>query len=228
MIEDIKIISILSSYRAINAIFMNRKFYLNISQSLLLLLLLFTGCKPALLGEFLLTNEEKETVPFKGTETMTYLYNDSIISLVCNYRKDTTWQGTGGVNTNDYYIWESDKTKFEGENFSIFYTLQSRWEWTSHDLFSLTWHDEENNLYANSHFILPLDTDYLDYSQGYLEQMTVQGKDYQSVFYDSLEVDTASPGQPKAIAIFYSKDAGLIRLDFQDGSSWQLKEIEWK
>jgi hypothetical protein len=220
--------SILSADTGDQYYFMNRKFYLNISQSLLILLLLFTSCRPALLGEFLLTDEEKSAVPFKGTEAVTYLHNDSIISLTCDYRKDTTWQGTGGVNTNDFYIWESDKTKFEGENYTIFYSLQSRWEWISNDFFSVTWHDKVNNLYANSYFILPLDTDYLDYSQGYLEQMTVLGTDYHSVFYDSLVADTASPVLTKPIALFYSKEAGLIRLDFQDGSSWQLKEIEWK
>jgi hypothetical protein len=207
---------------------MKRKLYTNLLQFLLFILLIFSGCKPALLGEFLLTEEEKEAVPFKGSETLKYIYHDSIISLSCNYRKDTTFQATGGVMTDDYYIWETDEIGFEGGNFEIFYSLQSREEWYSYDRFSIHWKDDVNNLYANSSFILPLDTDYLDYSQGYLELMTVHGIDYRSVFYDSLKVDTSSSGLSKPVALFYSKSAGIIRLDFQDGSSWQLKEIEWK
>ena len=205
---------------------MKRKLYTNLLQFLLFILLIFSGCKPALLGEFLLTEEEKEAVPFKGSETLKYIYHDSIISLSCNYRKDTTFQATGGVMTDDYYIWETDEIGFEGGDFEIFYSLQSREEWYSYDRFNIHWKDDVNNLYANSSFILPLDTDYLDYSQGYLELMTVHGIDYRSVFYDSLKVDTASIGPSTPIVLFYNKDAGIIRLDFQDGSSWELKEIE--
>ena len=214
--------------QALPGIFMKGKFYTNIALFLLFVLVLFTGCKPALLGEFLLSDEEKETVPFKGTETVTYMHNDTLISLVCEYRKDTTTEATDGAFTNDYYISETDKTMFKGDSFDIIYYLQAKWEWYSFDYIGIQWHDKGNALYGGTSFIIPLDTDYLKDSQGYLEKMTVLGTVCQSVFYDSLEVDTSSSGQKKPIAFFYSKDAGLIRMDFQDGSSWELKEIEWK
>lgn len=190
-------------------------------------LLFYTSCKPALQGEFLLTDEEKSTVPFYGSEIVQFLWNDSLIELQCMERDNHTNEGLAGINTNDYYIWETDNTFFENEDYKLWYSLDTKTVWYTHDRFGIVWQDKVIDQYAVAGFILPLDTDYLEDNQGFLEQLTIQGKDYRSVFYDLEEIDSSSTGIMKPYAFYYTKEAGLIRLDFQDGSSWELKEIVW-
>ena len=82
---------------------------------------------------------------------------------------------------------------------------------------------------ANSRFILPLNIVNLEEGQGHHDSIVVYGKYYYDVFSDSCDYFFPSGDSSNSVnyltTMFYNTAHGLLKLDFSDGETWELKEI---
>jgi len=198
---------------------------------LLLLIVILSGCykKDKLVGEYYLTDEMKQTVPFDGSETIYFIDGEDTIVLDQGSRNN--YINTIYISLTEYTYGEDNKTKFNTENdqYFIYYVLQSNY-YHNPGRIKVIWYERINNALANEgefHFRLPLSTKTLEQGQWSLDEMEVQGVNYIDVYCDSIGfiMGTDGPNRPKKV--YYTEEAGIIKIDFTQGNSWELLKIDW-
>ena len=137
---------------------------------LFFLVVLKTGCdKTDLLGEYYLDGLIY-TIPYQGNETLIYSSSDGMeLSFRGNGRRRKLTKNYVSVNSNEYYITESDYGSFidSTNNYSIFFSMKT-YRHDPPDLwigFSNNYLDKSNDYNANSWFILPLSVNNLQSGQ---------------------------------------------------------------
>jgi len=201
---------------------------------LLLLIVLLSGCykKDKLVGEYYLTDEMKQTVPFDGSETLYFVDGEDTIVLDQGERNIS--KSTVRLSPNEYTYGENDDTEFKTENdqYFIYYVLQSNYYYNNPGRIKIMWTEYADNgsLIGKGLFLfnIPLNTATLEQDhQWFLDEMYVRGIKYSNVYCDSVPYYEGKtwPNEPKTV--YYTEDAGIIKIDFVQGNTWELLKTDW-
>lgn len=190
------------------------------------------GCKKECteykLGDLTLYN------PLKGDETV--IYTDSAgkeVFFVGNGRN--RWLNTGNENgkcnkveIDDCFYWDSEN------DYSIFIRLAPTTFYQSAFLFiELADYRYNNNWHYTStvYFNIPLDKDNLDVNQFYIDSLYVSNTIQYDVFAGVPDLDRTPTTKETLLdtvhpsMFYYNKQNGLVKVDSDDGTTWELKEI---
>ena len=119
-----------------------------------------------------------------------------------------------GINTKDYYLVETDKASIDLENsieYVTFY-LEMGGQLTSSRNYIIELYNGASG--AGFSFDLPLSKE----STPYVDSLYVLNRWIMDVFIN--EATSANK-------LYYSTEFGIVKIDFSDGSYWELEKIEW-
>ena len=198
---------------------------------LFILLVIFEGCykKDKLVGEYYLTDEMKQTVPFDGSETIYFIDIEDTITL--NQGRRNNYINTIYISQTEYTYGEHDDTEFKTENGKYFIYLDLlRNYYNNPGNIKIIWYEHDNNISISEgrfFFKLPLSTATLESGQWFLDEMYVHDVKYSNVYCDSVPYYDGYtwPNEPKTV--YYTEEAGIIKIDFTQGNSWELLKIDW-
>ena len=192
-----------------------------------ILIILCVSCfKDKLVGEYYLTEEMKDQVPFKGYETLHFI-NDSnnIIKIKAEDRIDVINKYYTDHTDKDYVLCEYNHILFSNESYGMDIHMEAC-------LFKPTGIGFEfiylNGKYDfHSGFSIFVD----DSTVHVLDSLLINGSWLPEIYYDTMKYDQTQPfphDLPNIpIKSYYSKSLGIVKVDFSDGSIWELKEIDW-
>lgn len=194
-----------------------------------------SNCKKSnLIGEYYL-GDLIYSNPYEGTEVLVFKSSDGgEYSFHCQGRSRTTYENLVSVNSNDYYIVESDYTTFiDSTNeyrFGILLkTSRSRQAELGIGLSNYLL-EKGDNYTSDSKFYLPLDKNNLKDGQEYYDSIAINGKFYYYVFSDQCELyfqsGNSSDTNQLLSVVYYNTAQGLVKLDFNNGVTWELEEIQ--
>lgn len=196
-----------------------------------LLLLLAVGvsfaCKKEL-GEFLV-GSYKVYNPHNGNETLLFQTdNGDTVRFYGNGRYSEIVENNEG-DGKDYWINEIDICSFStsDKKYSLRMILDS---YEDHGVtMTLSFHEQvgqDTFFFATSHYSeLPPNED-MFLPKEYLDSLQVFDKYYFEVYADySLGIPISPTTDVRPITIYYTMDAGIIKIDFEDDSSWGLTQI---
>lgn len=183
-------------------------------------------CEEYFLGSLLETN------PLNGSESLIYINSDNDSLLFIGQGRFNT--KTKNNNGNECYIVELDDCHFKeiNNNYKIVISLAPN---TDHSIahmaidlqdytYSETWHYN-----AQSIFNLPMAVPNLAEGQFYIDSLLILDKYYYDIYASYTEIDKTANQKSKDTIhpsiFYYTTREGLIKVDFDDGSSWDLKEI---
>ncbi|MCB2201181.1 hypothetical protein KQH26_00280 [bacterium] len=189
--------------------------------SLIFLMILFFAACGKLIDEFYLTTEEKAQIPFKGFETITFIDDsNNLFVLSGDDRFNQIMQQDECINCRDYYIFERESISFRNNNYELRLVVGSG---VNANHFSIGYDIDELSFHSN--LISPLSKETLSNNEVYYDSLIVNNKSYNNVFSDSLTHQGSINIDPYPIRYYYSKEYGIIKIDFEDGSVWKLMEI---
>jgi len=205
----------------------------------ILLLLSVGGCsKTQILGEYYL-GELYSQNPYNGFETLVYKSSEgTLITFTGTGRKTTVYENKVSVNSNDYYIIEKDYMNLEESdgNYSMGIVLEPyNGEYNDPASIGIGWRDyvsdSSGSLTANSHFRIPLSEQNLEPEQLFFDSLLVLNKIYYNVYSDQATTYQAYEGQSLwafvlPTVFYYNTTEGILKIDFNDGSTWELSHIE--
>ena len=203
----------------------------------MLLLLSLGGCyKAQVLGEYYLGGYYFLN-PYQGYEKLVYVTSDETdIEFYGEGRYSTIHKGYVSVNSNDHYLWESDIVHFttlDGQYKMHVYMQVARYE--SSNYLSIAWRDNHSDtagyIRAGTGNNLPLSPDNLMPQNKFLDSLCIRENVYYDVYVDSayarrglLEPIDSSFVYPTII--YYNTTNGILKLDFNNNSTWELSHIE--
>ncbi len=211
--------------------------FTNISIFLLLALLsvtVFYGCRKKEIGKYHL-GDLKNQNPFTGYETLIFINSDDdSIVFFGNGRYSEIIHTKPHTSQERYYENERDLCSFieKDNNYEITIDLQTHLSDISEIYlhFIKTIHpDSATCTYWNRFNKLPLSQ--LPWQVGhYIDSINVLGKYYCNVYADSSLLTYGSgsyscSNQNKVTTLFYTVTHGIIKIDFEDSTSWGLKEV---
>jgi len=205
----------------------------------ILLLLSLGGCsKTQVLGEYYLGDLYYQN-PYNGFETLVFKSSEgTLITFACTGRKTTVYENKVSVNSNDYYIIEKDYMSLEGSdgNYSMTIFLEPyNGYYNKPANIGIGWRDYVSDslgsLTARSHFKIPLSEQNLEPEQLFFDSLLVLNKIYYNVYSDQATTYQAYEGQPLWAFVlpkvfYYNTTEGILKIDFDDGSTWELSHIE--
>ena len=194
---------------------------------------IFSGCNKEK-GEYLL-GDLKNQNPYSGDETIIFLDNqgDSII-FYGDGRSSYLFESPTSANERYYYINERDECNFteKNKNFRFSINLTTRNETGALMDILLTKIDNVNNGECsninNGGYRLPLLENYRD-TKLFTDSLMVLDKYYYHVIADSgllTKVSGVCDAWNKVKCLYYTTSEGIIKLEFENGNTWQLKSIE--
>ncbi|MCB2201182.1 hypothetical protein KQH26_00285 [bacterium] len=197
-----------------------------------IIILLPGGCKKDnLLGEYLL-GDLKNQNPFNGAETIIFLdnNNDSIV-FYGEGRYSELIESKPDKFREDYYLNELDYCNFieKNDTYELLIRLGNYYSHSADLVIELTRfvNPDQIRCPCSATFNIPLMDSYID-SASYIDSLSVLNQNYYNVFVDSsIYIGNANNchDQIAPTAIFYTTTHGIIKIDFKDGSVWELKEI---
>jgi hypothetical protein len=194
-----------------------------------------SNCKKSnLIGEYYL-GDLIYSNPYQGTEMLIYKSSDGKeYSFKCLSRSRTTYESTVSVNSNDYYITEHDYTYFiDSTNEYRFGIVLKTNRYNQAEMgigLSNYLLGKEDNYTSNSMFYLPLDKNNLKDGQEYHDSIAINGMFYYCVFSDQCELyfqsGNSSDTNQLLSVVYYNTAQGLVKLDFNNGVTWEIEEIQ--
>ena len=186
-------------------------------------LLLATSCNKVI-DEFYLSQEMKMQIPFEGYEQITFKNNIGELEIlkaserhseVREYQEGNFYRVHKTINETEWIIFENDNNKLVIRNSS------SR----VGDHLCLTFTTTGKSFVGC--FYTPLNAETLRFDEQYHDSLSINDIVYYKVFSDSLGYSNPTPELPHPKRIYYTIDYGVIKIEFTDGTAWELKEIEW-
>ena len=205
---------------------------------LIILAVLISACKKdkeELVGEFLLGNLVC-TNPYNGYETLIYQSTDNdIIRFIGNGRTKVTQKYYTDYYKDRYYIIEVDNCYFleKNENYEMKITIHSSYSIPHYHLVLrlFDFQSFEYSYYLSlSSYTIPLSDQNLKPYQVHLDSLFVLNKYYYHVFVDTTRLSKSNNIVTRNDSIhptifYYNKSHGMLKIDFTDSTSWELKEI---
>jgi hypothetical protein len=195
------------------------------------------GCqKTQLLGEYYL-DDFYYSNPYQGYEKLVFKSSHKTeINFLGEGRYSTIHKAYVSVNSNDYYLWESDIVSYISGNdqyrISV-YMKASKYE--SENRLIQGWRDYLSDttgfVGASTANRLPLNQHNLLSQNRFLDSLVVGEKVYHNVYVDSTRVfrENMQPIDSSFFfptIIYYNTTEGILKFDFNDGSTWELSHIE--
>jgi len=177
-----------------------------------------------LIDEFYLTDEIRQQIPFNGKEEISFINNngDETI-LIAGDRVDEIHKEFDCINCKDYYYIETEKIQIKNELYEIGLELIAADQCSLSIRFAL----EDINfgcVFAN----LPLSENSLKHDETYYDSLIINNKAYYEIYGDTLLHHEGNiPINPYPTLIFYSTNFGVVKIDFSDGSYWELDKVDW-
>lgn len=192
---------------------------------LLLILITTASCKKPV-EEYYLTAEEKAMIPLKGYETVTYNSDsNSIEKLVADDRVDEIRKYYTDHTERNYILFERSYINFSNEKYTLRLFMSSYPFPPKSIAFSFGYNDRKN--YFSSFFEIIDKEDTTEF----LDSLLINGSWIPDVYYDTMKYVHLEPSPDSLLVFpvksFYSKQYGVVKVDFSDGSSWELEKIEW-
>lgn len=194
---------------------------------LLSFFVILSSCKKPV-EEYYLPNELKSALPFKGYETITYTnsFSDNI-GLKAGERVDEIKKYYTNHTDSDYILSESCFINFSNEDYLLRFFMGSEVSIPKgiHFVFS---YEKYNYDYFSSYFGVLDKNDTINF----LDSLFVNGSWLHEIYYDRMKYVLQSKPFPEDSLVFpvksyYSKQKGIVRIDFSDSTSWELESIEW-
>jgi hypothetical protein len=198
----------------------------------LLILLSFTGyscLKDKLVGEYYLSEEDKAAVPFHGYESSAFVHGiDDSIQLTAGPRENQLHKGYLDNEQTEYVIWEDDYIAFTNDIYILKYFLSTNS--VKYLAIDLKYKVASDEVSYSAFYKLPLSKENLLDKNIYSDSLLMHNNWYYNIFIDSMIYSAQYPKpeiNPYPTWCYYSSFNGMIKLDFSDGSSWELKENVW-
>lgn len=200
----------------------------------LLISISFNACRKKELGENLL-GELKNQNPFDGTEVLLYIDDDNdTTTFIGNGRFSEIFHYKPTHDKDNYYVNERDVCYFisqEGSYELMIYMssfIASGAELTLSLIKSNSSNIQECKSYT-SQFALPI-INYYEDTRFLIDSMMVNSSYYYNVLVDSSLLHQSQPGGDcyttnLPISIFYTISHGIIKINFEDGTKWELVKI---
>jgi hypothetical protein len=187
-------------------------------------ILVLHSCGKKLLGEYYLSEESKNDIPFNGYESITFTdNNNNPIIFKGGIRNNRVTESDECINCSDYYIFEREWINFSDGNDNDF-TLQISSGIEENDfLFGI-------NIGGNGficNLISPLSKETLKHDDMFYDSLVISNKTYHNVFSDTLTHIGSIGIDPYPVRCYYSTEFGIVKISFSDSTSWELKNIEW-
>lgn len=183
------------------------------------LILVFLSChKEKLVGEYYLSSNDIATVPYMEGDSIRFVTNEhDTINLLCDLRYQDISRYY--ISHSKYYTYERDVTKIKSDEYYI------SWRQSTINMLPtmrITWSGLNTQNYIAT-FNLPLNSTNLNEGQYYIHEILIRNVWYSDVFVDSV-VWTPDPGNQESDlkAFYYTKDFGLIKLEFNNGNFWEI------
>lgn len=185
------------------------------------------SCKKEL-GEYLVGSYGVYN-PFNGYETLLFqTSNEDTIRFYGNGRYSEFVDNYEG-DSRDYWVNEIDICWFStsDEKYSLQFMLDS---YEDHGVnMTLIFYEQigqDTFFFASSHYSELPPTEDMFLPKEYLDSLQVFDKCYYDVYADySLGTPISPTTDVRPTTIYYTMDAGIIRIDFEDDSVWGLTEI---
>jgi hypothetical protein len=189
-------------------------------------LILFTCSCSNETKEYLLTEEMRNAIPFTGKEKVSFLFDGDTLDMISDFRINAQFKTSYGKYNQHYCYVEINEIYFFGKKYTYTYSISNGPDFQHPCELYIDW--RYNLSYGSSRLYLkvPLSKKSLNSHQSYIDQLEVLGKIYTGVYCDS-EVKSYSTIDYHPTSIYYTKEFGIIRIDFTDGRKWELIGIEW-
>lgn len=180
----------------------------------------FNSCEfgDKLTGEYYLTDEMKNALPYKGGEKVYYrLQDNSQIVLEAGIRYNKVEEISEGLNTNEYYILEREYMWLDNDSISIYYRLYGKYYHSPLCIIHCSY-----NGGVQFEFVLPLNKETSDYT----DSLYVIDRWIKDLYItkENFYRDGQIIGQS---IINYSTQYGIVKWERPDGLIMQLESIEW-
>ncbi len=187
--------------------------------TLTILSLCFSCKKDYLAGGFLLTDEMKAQNPYQGGETLKFVSGSGNVYVwSVNDRSNQVHKMLKGINTKEYYLVEIDHTSLGLVDSSFYFSFGLEMgglgdQNTDYDIWL-----HYGDVVSGFSFNLPLSTE----TTPYIDSLFVMNTWVKDVFvYENEMIDN------RAYRLYYSTEYGIVKIDFSDGSNWEIEKIEW-
>jgi hypothetical protein len=185
----------------------------------------FLCCQEKIVEEKRLTDIQKAQNPFKGHEKLIFITADSTIEFTGTERKNWTEEYDVDEYACEHGLIELDRMEFAGNSFRISLNMQES------KYYGLTIGDTISDFY----FYTSLDIDKTDGSisnyDEYIDRLYINDILCFNIYKDTLHGNHLTIDMPDSIKyptyLYYSTNYGIVKFDFSDGSTWELKEIVW-
>ena len=185
----------------------------------------FLCCRHKIVEEQLLTDIQKDQNPFRGYEKIIYYAGDSTIVFTGTGRNNWTEEYDVDENYCEYGLIEFDKLKYNGNSFSISLNMQES------KYYDLTIGDTVTDYYFCTRLIIDKTDGSISNYDELIEKLYVNNIPYFNIYKDTLDGNYLTIDMPDSIKhatyLYYSTKYGIVKFDFSDGSTWELKEIVW-
>ena len=192
---------------------------------LLLICVMFLGfsCHECRLAQdFKFSEGQKAQNPFKGYETLIYNASDSVIEFTGNGRENSVHEYDISQSSCDWGVEEIDELRFKNNFYEISLRMSDR-----HD-YDLYLFDKTNDIDLMSSFYIESDPKNNSGYDEFMDSLNVGGFTYFNIYKNHLFSPYDFPDSLNhAVNLYYSIEYGIVKFDFSDGSTWELKEIIW-
>lgn len=185
------------------------------------------SCKKSSTSFYLLTDEMRNTIPFVSKEKTFFVQGNDTILLEADFRVNRQYRYNCGNSTNTYCVREINDINFFSD--SAYFMSLSMVNGDGLDSPRLTLEWKQGKRYYDSgkaSFDLPLSPSNLKEGQFYIDVLMVQGNTFAEVYCDSI-VSPVDSDEHIVKTIYYSKEAGIIRVDLKTGEIIELVQINW-
>ena len=177
-----------------------------------------------LTGEYYLTKEIMEEIPFNGFETIRFITDtNKTIEMTAESRVGEIIKSYTDHSESNYYLWEREYISFRNENYSMSLVIQAMRGGIDGVRFNFFIIDGEYYFTAS----------FKQFGDSYeiIDSMLVNSVWLTDIYYDS--VSYVPPGpipidlHNYPVKSYYTKTLGVVRIDFSDNTIWELEDIDW-
>lgn len=191
---------------------------------LICIMFLGTACHECRLAvDKRLTANQKGQNPFLGHETLFYNASDSIIEFTGTGRKNIVHEYDISQSSCDWGLEEIDELKFKNSFYGISLKMTGR-----HD-FQLFLFDLINDISQQSSFFIESNQENNSGYDQLIDTLILDGTLYHNIYKNHFysPISDFPDSLNHAENVYYSTEYGIVKIDFSDGSVWELKEIVW-
>jgi hypothetical protein len=179
-------------------------------------------------GEYLLTEEMKSTIPFHGNEKIVLKDNlGNLVELNAGELEDNIFKDYLDSDEIKYSICEDYTIDLSNDSNTLYLSISSCLVPDPKNIWFNFCYNELTGRFRSSFGVLVEEIPDLA-----IDSLMVNGKWFHQIYYDTM---LYTPGEPfpselarYPVYSYYSTSLGVVKIDFSDGSSWELEEIKWE